>query len=788
MGKYIAILFIVFSFQLFSQWKKVTTVPQNFDNTIWLDVYFLNSNPNYGWVCGFGGNVIRTTDGGNSWQGTKIQKMIIDTTYVNGNPKYDTTYIPTANQLESIHFVNENIGFVSGDNQVFKSTDGGASWKSVGPDKSEVWGVYFIDENYGYAQGGGCDGAQQFHRTTDGGLTWTTFFETQLLTGLSDVIVYDKDGLGYAASSGFIWRTDNGGRAWYIFSKSGNPDWQEEITNIANTFLVPYTEGCYGGGKTGGMRMTTDLGKSWREFETGQSMFGAFLLDSLRGWSCGDGSSTYYTSDGGKTWELRNCGIGDNVPLDDMWFISDSIGFVVGRGVYRTYYYDTVRAKILTNDGIYICKGDSLLLNAAGNYNYNYWYDKIDTLNVLDSTKSIYVSKAGWYYLQSYNDYCEFKIWDSIEVKYYPDVEINIMATNGTEFCQWDSTKLYLTNIYKDINWSTGSKQDTIEVSKSGTYTVSIIDTNGCEWTKDIQITVFPQPNAEIVLIGRSGFCQGDSAILKTTRPFVSYKWYSKNVSDSLISKNDSLIIFDSGEYYCIVEDEHGCKDTSDLVKIEVWGITNRLKLTSIDDLDYIDFDTVAILNQDCRKLKIFNNSGANVTIDNIFVVKNIEFSIPQSQLPIKLNPYESKTIDVCFRPDKKGFFNDTLIINDTCSAHIINIFGWGKSNIYRAEADCNTNLIISSDSLIDGGYFEVSIYPNPVSDELKIDLSGVNNHLISIKLYDIYGRELAKLYEGKAQNINTFTYPTKDLPQGIYFVRVNAEKEQIIKSFIVVK
>lgn len=116
---------------------------------------FLPANPQYGWACGFGGYVLRTTDGGATWEGTTI---------------------PNADQLESIIFVNERVGYCSGTNNgnpnrggIYKSTDGGRSWREITPvitingvlQRAPVWGCYFLDENTGMVVGGGCEGWAQ---------------------------------------------------------------------------------------------------------------------------------------------------------------------------------------------------------------------------------------------------------------------------------------------------------------------------------------------------------------------------------------------------------------------------------------------------------------------------------------------------------------------------------------------------------------------------------------------------------------------------------------------------
>ncbi len=126
--------------------------------------------------------------------------------------------------------------------------------------------------------------------------------------------------------------TNDYGVTWNFFSTSGNYDWQEDIHLSGNTFLVPYSTDCGGGGGNGGARISTDFGVTWRQKSFGTSMFGSFLLDNKRGWVVGWNRSAYYTSDAGVTWENKNCGITPGADLDDLRFTNDTTGFVVGVG------------------------------------------------------------------------------------------------------------------------------------------------------------------------------------------------------------------------------------------------------------------------------------------------------------------------------------------------------------------------------------------------------------------------------------------------------------------------
>lgn len=312
------ILLLVLIYPLKSQYWEKVNLPIGYSSNYWLDVYFLPGDPNYGWACGFNGMVIRTTDGGNTWAGSTIAG---------------------AYHLESVHFPTRTVGYTSGVDGIFKSTNGGVTWFDIRPADAGAgmffWGCYFVDELNGILVGDGCVTDQHFWKTTDGGNTWTLFSGTEPESGMTDVILYEANGRGFAVSSGRIWNTTDGGATWQVYANSGTKVWQEEITHLGTSFLVPYAgTTCQGGGNDGGMRFSTNLGNNWTQFRVGTPMFGTFLIDGRTGWACGYNQAVYYTSDAGATWELRNCGI-DRGNLDDLWFINANNGWVVGEGVYK---------------------------------------------------------------------------------------------------------------------------------------------------------------------------------------------------------------------------------------------------------------------------------------------------------------------------------------------------------------------------------------------------------------------------------------------------------------------
>jgi photosystem II stability/assembly factor-like uncharacterized protein len=302
--------------QLHAQYWKKAALPPGFDNNYWLDVFFLPSNPQFGWVSGYSGKVLRTTDGGSTWNGYNISG---------------------AGMLESIHFPSASVGYTSGPGGIWKSTNGGISWVQITPlQANNLWGCYFNTPDTGYVIGGGCNGTrQQFFRTNDGGATWQLTETTIASVGMCDLILDKGLDTGYAAGSGYIWRTTDRGVNWNLFSQSNTVRaWQEELAMNGNSILVPYSgSDCSGGGGGGGMCYSTDMGNSWQRMATPGSMFGTYLTSPQTGWSCGMGKLVYHTTNAGLTWQLKNCGISGS--LDDIWMFNDSSGWVVGEGVYQ---------------------------------------------------------------------------------------------------------------------------------------------------------------------------------------------------------------------------------------------------------------------------------------------------------------------------------------------------------------------------------------------------------------------------------------------------------------------
>ncbi len=211
-----------------STWNKVTTNSYGF-----IAVHFPTAD--IGYAVGERGIIYKTTDAGATWTqqrwgtSTEILESVFfinaDIGFVAGimGPKILKTTDGGANWTEqaitgatstySIHFVNANTGYIAAQSgRILKTTDGGTNWSSNwdGINTSDLYSIFFIDTNIGYAVG--VDG--KIIKTTNGAATWTAQSSVDRTTDLNSVWFTDAN-TGYIVGDwGLILKTTDGGTTW----------------------------------------------------------------------------------------------------------------------------------------------------------------------------------------------------------------------------------------------------------------------------------------------------------------------------------------------------------------------------------------------------------------------------------------------------------------------------------------------------------------------------------------------------------------------------------------------
>ncbi len=661
------VLMVVGGIDALGQWQRVT-LPGKYDTQMYLDVFFLPSNPRFGWAVSLEGGIVLTTDRGVTWTGVDLP---------DGN-----TF------LEHVQFLDRFNGYVSGPAGIYRSSDGGASWRNVSPpgyrvDLENGWGCFFRDINRGVYLSGGCNNtAQSFYYTDDGGETWRRDVHFERERGLTDAIIFD-DGTGFATSSGMLWRTENGGRTWRTSFRTPINAWTEEITYRNGAMLLPTAgNSCSGGGSQEGTLMWGDSPNGpWRTFQTGQTMYGTFIVDDAEGWGVGSGGAVYYTSNAGRDWILRDCGI-NGADLDDIWFITESEGWIAGRGLFRSRFDRGDSVQIQGPKLVDICPDDTYLATVIPGLANVQWSNgqRGNEATLGPGTHVVTGLDTITCRLSS----------DTIVIRSYPVVvPIINSGAGGAEYCAGTTAVLRVANgPFRSYRWSTAETTDSIVVDRSGVYVVTVEDTNGCTTMAEWRATFRAPLVVSIAPVPRTTICADDSVELVAPAGY-SYRWTTG-------STERSIVVRTSGRYAVTIIDDLGCDASSDTIDVTVLNLRNRIDLTA--NVMPVVVPQHEIGERSCVDLEVANlDSAGALVIHRPFLVGNVRFSMPLSQFPVVIPPAGRGVVRICAAAIDSGWVSDTVVFSDTCRPQTLAVRSYGNTIEFAGDSRCDVPVGITA-------------------------------------------------------------------------------------------
>lgn len=261
------------------------------------------------WASGQRGTVLRTTNGGTTWQARPV-------------PGAEALDFRDVDAFSATTAIVLSIG--SGDaSRLYRTTDGGATWdeRFRNTDQAAFFdAVAFGDADHGTAFSDSVDGRFVVLTTVDGGRTWTSVPADRLPPALAgegafaasgtNVTMLGRDRIWIGTTKSRVLRSMDGGRTWTVHA---TPVATGEATGIFSIAFKDASNGVVVGGNysredeaVSNLAFTTDGGATWTA-PPGARLSGfrsvvAWLPLANRPLLAIGPKGSDWSSDGGRTW------------------------------------------------------------------------------------------------------------------------------------------------------------------------------------------------------------------------------------------------------------------------------------------------------------------------------------------------------------------------------------------------------------------------------------------------------------------------------------------------------
>ncbi|MBK8486612.1 MAG: T9SS type A sorting domain-containing protein [Bacteroidetes bacterium] len=440
-------------------------------------------------------------------------------------------------------------------------------------------------------------------------------------------------------------------------------------------------------------------------------------------------------------------------------------------------------ATISADGDTQFCEGGSVMLTASAGDSY-LW-------STGETSASIVASSEGLYSVTVTQDGCSATSENTdVTINANPTPEIS--ADGPTTFCDGGSVNLSVDS-YFDILWSTGANTESINVTESGSYSVTVTDAKGCSGEAEaVEVTV-ESCGTEVTIIaeGETTFCAGGSVIL-TSSEATGNIWSTGETTQSITATESGDYSVSNGAFVSntitvtVVEEASVSVSPIGPDKICYEGSVLLSATASSGDLQW-QRNGMDISGETGSSLTVTESGHYTRTVDNgvcdaatsnsvkVTYYKNLPIT-PAGTSYICDGSSVVLSVDYYATVTYQWYRNGVEIIGATANIYeatttgkyrvVSTLDGCGRvSNIVQVIVDCR----FASESEI-----ESQLWPNPTSESFNISTTAEENAKLIIQIYDISGSEVFAMthtqsYSGEILNINL-----PDLASGMYSVVIH--------------
>lgn len=736
-----AFLLVVSSFLNGQAWRKTAAESQ----PSFLSSYFINANA--GWYVGNDGVILKTTDGGKTCSAAALA---------------------TTDHLKSVFFLDANNGFVgAAGNKIYKTADGGNTWTAVTladgvTGTAYIYSIYFADAQKGWALSSSSS-AGKVLKTVDGGNTWTVDVDNP--AGDLEKMYFFNGTTGIVVGGGT-------GKLDIYFTKDG-ATWTKATaptlpagytrTDIKTVFMIDQNTALASGwGSLVGAQATihlktTDGGATWeyltQQNKTYDNIVDLYFKDANNGLAIGGGTKTSVllkTSDGGVNWVPTKIpcgssltainGFGDEVIVTtNAGTVLKSANFGASWELLTSVPSTTISTISALNDNTIIAGGNDGII--------------IKSTNAGKDWQGCYQSADGY--------------------------SINIQS-------------IYFVN--ENVGYTANSYGMAAKTTDGGkTWARVINDTTDAAFVN--YSVYFVNENLGFV-VGKAG--SNVDVIYKTTDGGTTW-----DVKQKIVSANLRSVAFADAQVGAAVGEKLKAVYTKDGGSTWQAAVFNNVPSGSssaaLRDVVFVDAsnaiavgDKIILKSSDAGATwEYVSLSDLNQTLTAAAVKNNKCWAVGnKTSSPKSVALYQSLDNGTTWANQVDySIFDSTKAVNDVCITPNGSVFAGGAvSTIYTNAIPVSVE---EENESLPSSFSLMQNYPNPFNPETTIKYSVSQSSFVTLKIYDVLGKEIASL-------VNVFMQPGQysaklsannlQLSSGIYFYRLTAGSYQSIKKMILVK
>jgi len=718
-----------------------------------LGLIYLKENSSSDWLQLFSGSMdnvysIHFVDENIGWAagtrwGNPTKGIILKTT--NGG-KIWKTQVESAYKIFCVYFFNENIGWTAGEHLSYRTTDGGENWSSTGGSYSSS--VYFINQDTGWRTTS--VGGSGIYKSTDGGITWT---QKSSVSG-SSVFFSDIDNGWVVGAGGSILKSTDGGESWLPKTSGTTNDLKCVRFYDSNIGM------CAGAGGTA--LLSTDGGESWITQNTGTTLnlTSVALTNPTTAWIVGSHGTILNTTDLGYNWTSY-----DSVTTKDLTslsFVNEYTGWVGGlNGTIFKYSTEPIPSIVLTSpNGWEIWKSGrqrDITWTSENISNINLFYSTNDggdwntiATNV-DASSDSYtwtIPNLQWFI----NLNCKVKIEDASNPSVYDKSDNNFIIWHLCNIIQYANSGQRVidfleTNIDISLNVTASDNISATyypyETPPGGSLPSGVVVLSDYYWQVTSTNLIFSNGKMIVSISSLRGVTDATKLVwLKRTNS--GDPW--ENIGGLVVGDNlESMIPFNSFSEFAV-----GSTDPANPLPVELSSFT------AISKPDQIILEWVTKTET--------NNYGFEIERKLSDQWQKIGF--------VEGNENSNST--------KKYSFTDNKLIGGTKFQYRLKQIDSDGRYEYSAVVEVEN---------IPTEYALYQNYPNPFNPTTKIRYQLPKESKVVIKIYNILGSEVLELVnENKEPGIYEVEFNASNLSSGTYIYKISSENFVQTKKMILLK